>query len=230
MQYLKSVQDVQNPTEHIRFIQNSSKNSYRDRGFLLWKRRGKTMAKAEYRSAIRSRRLIQQAFADMLQVKAADKITVTDVVKMADINRGTFYAHYAGIPELIRGILEEHMQIIKDMVENSMTEDNRFNPRLIFAHVNEMLSENLDFYRKALTSGIGEAIMEQLRRLLMDFLLEYEDKVSDMDHDYYIFMISFGTGGAIALYRDWFHGKLPLSLEAVSDMAADVLCSMLGVE
>ena len=188
------------------------------------------MAKAEYRSAIRSRRLIQQAFADMLQVKAADKITVTDVVKMADINRGTFYAHYAGIPELIRGILEEHMQIIKDMVENSMTEDNRFNPRLIFAHVNEMLSEKLDFYRKSLTSGIGEAIMEQLRQLLMDFLLEYEDRVSDMDHDYYIFMISFGTGGAIALYRDWFHGKLPLSLEAVSDMAADVLCSMLGVE
>ena len=42
MQYLKSIQDVQNPTEHIRFIQNSSKNSYRDRGFLLWKRRGKT--------------------------------------------------------------------------------------------------------------------------------------------------------------------------------------------
>ena len=35
------------------------------------------MAKAEYRSAVRSRRMIQQAFADMLQVKSADKITVT---------------------------------------------------------------------------------------------------------------------------------------------------------
>ena len=192
--------------------------------------RSNAMAKAEYRSAIRSRRMIQQAFADMLQIKAVDKITVTDVVKKADINRGTFYAHYAGIPELIRGILEEHMQVIKDMVLESMTEENRINPRLIFGHVNDMLSENLDFYRKALTSGIGEAIMEQLRQLLQEFLLEYEDKISDMDHDYYIFMLSFGTGGAIALYRDWFHGKLPLSLEAVSDMAADVLCEMLGVE
>ena len=122
------------------------------------------------------------------------------------------------------------MQVIKDMVLESMTEENRINPRLIFGHVNDMLSENLDFYRKALTSGIGEAIMEQLRQLLQEFLLEYEDKISDMDHDYYIFMLSFGTGGAIALYRDWFHGKLPLSLEAVSDMAADVLCEMLGVE
>ena len=198
--------------------------------FIVRKNEENAMAKAEYRSAIRSRRMIQQAFADMLQIKSADKITVTDVVKKADINRGTFYAHYAGIPELIRGILEEHMQIIKDMVLGSMTEDNRIDPRLIFGHVTAMLSENLDFYRKALTSGIGEAIMEQLRQLLVDFLMEYESEISDMDHDYYIFMISFGTGGAIALYRDWFHGRLPLSLEAVSEMAADVLCSMLGVE
>lgn len=188
------------------------------------------MAKAEYRSAIRSRKLIQQAFADMLQEKSADKITVTDVVKKADINRGTFYAHYAGIPELIRGILEEHMQIIKDMVRGSLTENNVPNPRLIFAHINDMIGANVDFYRKALTSGIGEAIMEQLRNLLLEFLLEFEEEFSDMDHEYYIFVISFGTGGAIALYRDWFHGKLPLSLEAVSEMAADVLCSMLGIE
>jgi len=188
------------------------------------------MAKAEYRSAIRSRKLIQQAFADMLQEKSADKITVTDVVKKADINRGTFYAHYAGIPELIRGILEEHMQIIKDMVRSSLTENNVPNPRLIFAHINDMIGTNVDFYRKALTSGIGEAIMEQLRNLLLEFLLEFEEEFSDMDHEYYIFVISFGTGGAIALYRDWFHGKLPLSLEAVSEMAADVLCSMLGIE
>ena len=188
------------------------------------------MAKAEYRSAVRSRKMIQQAFADMLQEKPVDKITVTDVVKKADINRGTFYAHYTGVQDLIRGILEEHMMIIKDMVWESVTDNKVPNPRVAFAHVSTLLGENLDFYRKALTSSIGEAILEQVRTLLLEFLLEYEDEFSNMDHEYYIFVISFGTGGAIALYRDWFHGKLPLSLEAVSEMAADVLCSMLGME
>ena len=51
------------------------------------------MAKAEYRSAIRSRKLINEALADLLTEKPLDKITVTDVVSRADINRGTFYAH-----------------------------------------------------------------------------------------------------------------------------------------
>ena len=38
------------------------------------------MAKAEYRSAVRSRKLINDALADMLIEKPLDKITVTDVV------------------------------------------------------------------------------------------------------------------------------------------------------
>lgn len=50
------------------------------------------MAKAEYKSAIRSRRMIQHALVELLQEKELDKITVTDIVTRADINRGTFYA------------------------------------------------------------------------------------------------------------------------------------------
>ena len=41
------------------------------------------MARAEYRSAIRSRKLINAALADLLQEKPLDKITVTDVVNRA---------------------------------------------------------------------------------------------------------------------------------------------------
>ena len=48
------------------------------------------MAKAEYKSAIRSRRMIQHALVELLQEKELDKITVTDIVTRADINRGTF--------------------------------------------------------------------------------------------------------------------------------------------
>ena len=38
------------------------------------------MAKAEYKSAIRSRRMIQRALVELLQEKELDKITVTDIV------------------------------------------------------------------------------------------------------------------------------------------------------
>jgi AcrR family transcriptional regulator len=66
--------------------------------------------KAEYKSAIRSRRLIRQAFIELMNEKEIDNITVTDIVKRADINRGTFYAHY----KYTRAVIE---QIKNDTIE-----------------------------------------------------------------------------------------------------------------
>ena len=52
----------------------------------------KTGGRAEYRSAIRSRRMIREAYTVLLKEKDLSKITVTDIVNQADINRATFYA------------------------------------------------------------------------------------------------------------------------------------------
>ena len=63
--------------------------------------------KKEYRSAIRSRKLIRQAFMELLKEKTFEKITVTDIVNRADINRSTFYAHYPDVMGLLDEIQEE---------------------------------------------------------------------------------------------------------------------------
>ena len=72
------------------------------------------MPKAEYRSALRSRKLINDALADLLQEKPLDKITVTDVVNRAGINRGTFYAHYADIPDVINHLIQNTFSKIRE--------------------------------------------------------------------------------------------------------------------
>ena len=46
-------------------------------------------------SSRKTRKLIRSTFAEMLSEKGTiDKITVTELVKRANINRGTFYTHY----------------------------------------------------------------------------------------------------------------------------------------
>lgn len=50
-----------------------------------------------YKSALRSRKWIRQAFMELLREKEFEKITVTDIVNRADINRSTFYAHYPDV-------------------------------------------------------------------------------------------------------------------------------------
>ncbi|MBQ9733551.1 MAG: TetR family transcriptional regulator, partial [Clostridia bacterium] len=60
--------------------------------------------KAEYRSALRSRRLIRDAFLALMQENGSAKMTVTEIVRRADINRATFYAHYSDVQAVISEI------------------------------------------------------------------------------------------------------------------------------
>ena len=59
--------------------------------------------KKPYRNALRSRRMIREAFVELLHEKPFEKITATDIINRSGLNRSTFYAHY---PDA-RGILED---------------------------------------------------------------------------------------------------------------------------
>ena len=69
---------------------------------------------------LRTQREIQQALADLLLKKTFSKITVTDIVNKALINRNTFYLHYRDKYDLVE-------QIIMTMVDQSSFSINEFN-------------------------------------------------------------------------------------------------------
>ena len=60
--------------------------------------------KSQYRSALRSKKLIKNAFSELLQKKDFEKITVTEIVNSAQLNRGTFYAHYSNTIDVLEEI------------------------------------------------------------------------------------------------------------------------------
>ena len=55
---------------------------------------GRTMQQQEDKRIRRTKKLLRQALTRLMQQKDFQSITVTDVVREADINRGTVYAHY----------------------------------------------------------------------------------------------------------------------------------------
>ena len=90
----------------------------------------KFMQKAEYRNAIRSKQLIHNAIAELLHEKPLDKITVSDVVRHANINRSTFYAHYENIPAVLNSLLQQtFIPIINVLSENTLSSEAT--PRII---------------------------------------------------------------------------------------------------
>ena len=77
-----------------------------------------TRAKKEDRRVRYTKQAIRDGFLQLLREKPIEKISVTEICRVADINRGTFYAHYSG-PYDLREKLEKELV---DVLENRMQE------------------------------------------------------------------------------------------------------------
>ncbi|MFR7619463.1 MAG: TetR/AcrR family transcriptional regulator [Blautia sp.] len=84
-----------------------------------------------------TRQTIKDTFLELLNQKSFTKITVTEICKNAEINRGTFYLHYYDIHDVLS-------DIFNDMTQDMLTTvDHLFclNQKKLFLSV---LSENTD--------------------------------------------------------------------------------------
>lgn len=187
------------------------------------------MAKAEYRSAVRSRKLINEALVDLLTEKPLDKITVTDVVKRADINRGTFYAHYRDIPDVVDHLIQQTFSAKRDaMIAQTEMPSNM---GLVFlTAIQTILEEDLPFYRKILNSSASSLMQEQLVSIVLDSLVEHKDRFYQGSQEEYQIAIRFCAGGLSNLYRDWFSGKLTCSLSELTQIGDALIQRIIGQE
>ena len=185
------------------------------------------MAKAEYRSAVRSRKLINDALADLLVEKPLEKITVTDVVNRANINRGTFYAHYRDIPDVVDHLIQQTFSVIRDAIPIQ----GELSPRvghILLNQIQSILEEDLFFYRKILNSSVSALMQKQLVDITSDYFLQNKDIFYPGSPEEYELAIRFCAGGLSNLYRDWFAGRLSCSLSELTQQADQLLSRIIG--
>lgn len=63
-----------------------------------------------------TRNIIKESLLELIRQKSFDKITVTEVCKMSEINRGTFYIHYYDLYDTLDDILEEILNETSDVL------------------------------------------------------------------------------------------------------------------
>ena len=182
--------------------------------------REKSGGKAEYRSAIRSRRMIREAYTQLLKEKDLSRITVTDIVTRADINRATFYAHYPDV----RGVTEEiENEIIAKMLEvlDAFRYTSFFhNPAPLLLKLSRYLEEDAEFYRTLVRANGSEIFMEKLKRVFTEHMINDSDIPEDMRHSKMVSLrVCYFAGGIVNLYKQWFRGDLDCSL---NDIAMEV--------
>lgn len=182
------------------------------------------MEKREYKSSVRSRKMIRNAFYELLKEKPFDKITVTDIVKRADINRSTFYAHFPDV----RGVIEEIQEEILDYTQKFMEEidfrDFYSNPKPYLQKIVKPVEDNNDLYRVLGTDTVATRQLEQIKAILI------ERTIATVDVPFFFknkmeleFSIRFYICGVIDVYKQWLYGTIDCSLDELTDQLASMI-------
>lgn len=180
-----------------------------------------------YRNAIRSRQMIRRAFLELLGEKPCEKITATDVIQRADINRSTFYAHYPDV----RGIMDEIMTEITQMFRN-MLQSVDFtvffeDPMPILLEVIAFLRRNQEMYQMLLQSSMALEQLDQLKKVLIIQVLETPNlPVQNLGSVAVSLRVRMLLSGLIDTYRQWLAGEFSCTMEEAAEEIAAVIRSL----
>lgn len=183
-----------------------------------------------YRNAIRSRQMIRQAYMELLQEKPYEKITATDIIQRANINRSTFYAHY---PDA-RGIMDEIINEVSLMFQNMLTNIDFSifieDPMPILNEVIDFLQRNQSLYRMLARSSMVLEQLEKLKKVLIRQVMETPNlPVEDRNSLGTVIRVRMLLGGLIDTYRQWLEGDFECTLDEAAAEVAAIIRSM-GLE
>lgn len=182
------------------------------------------MDKKEYRSAIRSRKMIRQAFYEILKEKNFEKITVTDIVKKADVNRSTFYAHYPDVMGVVEEIQAEILDYTQKCMEEINFRDFYTNPKPYLQDIVNMVAENNELYRLLMTSAMASKQLDRIKYILIERTIATVDAPELFPDKLALeFSVRFFMGGVIEIYTQWLYGEIKCSLEELTDQLADMI-------
>ena len=167
-------------------------------------------------SSVKTKNLIRNTFAELIKEhKELSKVTVSELVKIADINRGTFYNHYDSIYDVAEELEAEIISVLlKDTKKLNSLED-------IFEYLDKVkayLEENEDLYRLLLSSKEPQLFLEKLTRLILEKIYNSINGNTNFRISNSLkFDISYFTDGIISQILKYFNGTTEYNLDEICE-------------
>ena len=144
-----------------------------------------------------TRRVIREAYFELLRDKPISKITVAEICERADVHRGTFYQHYHDIYALQEVIEDQLMAEFDTHLEATQQGRADLAEAAVLAVFND---------REACRSVLGEhgdvAFLQRVVERFRD--VSYAKYRSlGMSEDSWPLVFTFATSGCIGVIREW---------------------------
>lgn len=180
--------------------------------------------KKEYRSTARTKKMIREAFVELLgEKKSIESITIGELVERANIAKSTFYNHYMDIYEVAEEF-ENELIMNLSMVFHEMEVDRATEYEVYIRKIIIFFKDNEISYRNAMSTPDARFVVEKLKTIFSKKLFEESSTLpfSKNKAERYV-QIHILTNACAETIADYFRGVLPVSLDEVGNILIDFI-------
>lgn len=177
-----------------------------------------TPPKGMDRRVQRTHQLLRQAAIETMKEKGFVAMTIQDIADRANVNRGTFYAHYPDKYALLDELIHDEFQAL---LKKSLPPEPRWNTQTLRLLVKIVLEHFEDEYRQCDPAEVVDPLIERATRdALANLLLTWLKQEKSAGTDFRVpietiaRIVSWTILGAAA---HWYQEGITLSAEQVAD-------------
>lgn len=164
----------------------------------------------------KTKRAIKSALMDLASKNDISKITITDVSDLADINRKTFYAYYNDVYAVIDELEDDLLKTFLTLIDELDIDKFVLSPYPLLKELTNLINEDIDFYGQLLSANSAGAILEKIKAVIKEKLLQILESKSSIDPVLLNYTIEYSLSGLTAVYREWFNSNRKITLEELS--------------
>ncbi|MCD2256508.1 TetR/AcrR family transcriptional regulator [Lactobacillus sp. CC-MHH1034] len=170
------------------------------------------------RRTLYTKAAIKEAFLTLLSAKTLSKITVTEICKRADINRGTFYQYYTDPYALYHELEDEIIAELKPILRKTTSTEIE---QWLHSFINILLQQKV-MMQHILADYPNSRVIQVIFDQVHDFAItQFSERFKETDQRLLEYYFTYFVSGTIGTLLQWLSdGKQTTTAEITRVLAA----------
>lgn len=168
----------------------------------------------------RTKKLLTEAFIELLSEKKLNEITVKELCDKADINRGTFYLHYQDIYDLKQNIETDLYAELMELIQ-PFSNVKELDSYQLFYNMFLYTKKNEALFRAFLGPNGDISFLTNLKTLFKEYYLSalLKERTLDITTNL-VYAYDFISSGFTGLVISWLESEHPYSIEEMARLTS----------
>ena len=174
------------------------------------------LPKKEDRRIRKTKKMLRDSLFALLEKKNINNITVTELTKLADINRSTFYLYYKDVLDMMNKIQNEIYEVFYDTVVSAYDAGNDIDKTVGYIkNFLDFCKDNVDVCKFITRNDCNNKIFERILNSVQSIVPNSED-IFDSENDPRYYLTTFALNGMLHVIIKWMGDGMKIPSE---DMA-----------